>query len=73
MITFMGAVVETLCDTDIQQKRVDVSCTKAGQQNIKTLALDNTLWQNLPNNIGNARISWLDSQHRRGTVTINYQ
>lgn len=72
-ITFVGAVVESLCDTTIQQKRVDVSCNKAGLANIKTLALENTAWQKLPNSVGNVRISWLDSQHRRGTVTIHYQ
>lgn len=72
-IHFVGAIVESLCAANMQQKRFEVSCMRAGQASVKTLALDSTSRQTLPDNIGIAQISWLDRQHQHGIVTINYQ
>lgn len=69
---FTGAIAESLCDADVQQKRLDVFCSRAGKTSVRTLSLNSTSWQALPADMGSAQISWIDSQHKIGMLTVNY-
>ncbi|MEN5014903.1 hypothetical protein ABEH87_00885 [Erwinia sp. Eh17-17] len=72
-ILFVGSIVESPCESGVQQGSLQVSCLRNGKTQTTTLALNTTASQPMPHNIGRSQIKWLDGQHRLGILTMEYQ
>lgn len=72
-ILFTGSIVESPCQSEINQRSVQVACLRDGQTQAITLALNTRASQPMPYNIGHSQLQWLDAEHRLGILTMEYR
>lgn len=72
-ILFTGSIVEFPCESEINQRSVQVSCLRNGQTQVTTLALNTRASKPMPYNIGHSQLHWLDAEHRLGILTMEYR
>ncbi|WP_160317821.1 hypothetical protein [Erwinia billingiae] len=70
VITFQGAIVESVCDMAVRQNQVQSACQRQGKTQLTTSSL--TANQALPQGVGRSDFRWLDSAHRFGELTVSY-
>lgn len=70
VIQFQGALVEASCAMDFQRNQIVTSCFRQGKNQV--VASPVSAIQHLPQGTGRSELRWLDSSHKRGILTQNY-
>ncbi|EEQ13914.1 hypothetical protein yfred0001_40200 [Yersinia frederiksenii ATCC 33641] len=73
-ITFSGAIVDSPCDTALEDQTITTRCYRNGETltQRQTLSHNMPLTSRLPGNLASSRLEWLNSQRSLGILTFTY-